>query len=115
MKDDQAGAARHSQLAYSIMSGALSGSLTALLFQPFDFVKTRLQQPIDSSQSTQTLSAKSRQIRTVIERVLKTNPNDPACHRRSLLNLTRMWSGEFLYFLLLSLCSVLSPDYIALN
>lgn len=40
----------------SIISGVISGSLTALTFQPFEFVKTRLQQPEYQVKGSQNIS-----------------------------------------------------------
>lgn len=73
---------KSSTLKNSILSGAVSGSITALMFQPFEYVKTQLQQPKRIHHLTQ-----SQTIRHVINETLIEN------EKFKVRNLTRFWSG----------------------
>ncbi len=66
-------------LTNSILSGVVSGSITALTFQPFEYVKTQLQKP----QPT----VHSRTIRQIIWQTLIEN------ERIKLSNIRRFWAG----------------------
>ena len=66
-------------LKNSILSGAISGSITALTFQPFEYVKTQLQKPQTAAQS--------QTIRQIIRNALTEN------ERFKPSNVRRFWSG----------------------
>ena len=79
-----------SKLKKSVLSGALSGCLTAIIFQPFEFVKTKLQQPSNSE-----LKASNKSITEILKRTLtqKIIQGDKEIERIKLSNLTKFWTG----------------------
>lgn len=72
-------------LKNSILSGVLSGSITAITFQPLEYIKTKLQQPNLNSKST--IGPKS--IRCVIRNTLINETGNNI----NLMNLTKFWTG----------------------
>ena len=73
-------------LKNSTLSGLLSGSLTALIFQPLEYLKTKQQQPDVKDMKTK----RPTNIRDIIRLTLvdSTNPN-----KYNLLNLSKFWTG----------------------
>ncbi len=72
-------------LFHSIFSGACSGALAAVLFQPLEYIKTKLQQPTFKYSFR---SLKSHTIRQLII-ITITDENQKVNHR----NLVKFWSG----------------------
>ena len=71
-----------STLTNSILSGAVSGLITSLTFQPFEYIKTQLQQPKLIQISTQSKSIRQIIYYTLIE-------ND----KIKLKNISKFWAG----------------------
>lgn len=75
---------------YSILSGAISGSITAIAFQPLEFVKTKLQQPEYSTANNGSLKNNKRNINLIIRNTLIDNASNG---KVNLLNLRKFWTG----------------------
>lgn len=81
-----------SDIKNSALSGVISGSLTAIIFQPFEYVKTKQQQP-DSDQVKHAASQgikRQLKLRQIIKSTLidAQNPN-----KYNLFNLSKFWTG----------------------
>ena len=75
-----------SNVKNSILSGIISGSITATTLQPLEYIKTQLQQP-ENTKNNQ-LNQK-RNIRIIISDTMISNQNKKV----NLLNLSKFWSG----------------------
>ena len=75
-----------SDIKNSILSGFLSGSLTAIIFQPFEYVKTRQQQPAPTGS---TGKAHTKLIYIVNKTLV--DPKNPNAY--NLMQLSKFWSG----------------------
>ncbi len=73
-----------SSIRNSVISGSVSGCLTALIFQPFEFVKTKLQQPDFKNEQIN----KNRKIRLIIYSTLHDSNN-----KINLKNVSLFWKG----------------------
>ena len=73
---------KESTLKNSVIAGTISGLLTATLFQPLEFLKTKLQQPDFVHLS------KSKKISHILSNTLK-DQND----KIQLRNITKLWIG----------------------
>lgn len=78
-------------LKNSILSGFISGTLTAITFQPFEFVKTRLQQPhhFDDSVKTNKNHLNKKNLSLIIKETLKIKDGG----KFRLLNFTKFYAG----------------------
>lgn len=75
-----------SNISYSILSGAISGSFSSVVFQPFEFIKTKLQQPEFVQNSR--LTPSNRNIKLIIRSTLLDSNN-----QIKLLNARKFWIG----------------------
>lgn len=75
-----------SNLSSSVLSGAISGSFSSVVFQPLDFIKTKLQQP-EFSQNAR-LTPTNRNIKLIVRSTLLDNDNQV-----SLRNSRKFWTG----------------------
>jgi len=76
----------------SALSGVISGSLTAIIFQPFEYVKTKQQQPDSELVKSELSHGIKRQVklRQIIEKTLIDSQNQ---NKYNLLNLSKFWTG----------------------
>lgn len=77
---------KKSTLSYSILSGAISGSFSSIVFQPLEFIKTKLQQP-EFAQNAR-LTTKNRNINLIIQSTMLDSNN-----QIRLLNGQKFWTG----------------------
>lgn len=75
-----------STFSYSVLSGAISGSFSSIVFQPLEFIKTKLQQP-EFAQNAR-LTTKNRNIKLIIRSTMLDSNN-----RVSLMNGRKFWTG----------------------
>ncbi len=85
--------AKSSNIKNSILSGLISGSITATTLQPFEYIKTKLQLPekLDPkrpSSNTATKTSPNRTIRSIIRETLIADGSKP-----NLLNVKKFWTG----------------------
>jgi hypothetical protein len=81
---------RESNIRNSIISGSISGCLTAIIFQPLEFVKTKLQQPDFKNEIT---ISQNRKIRLIIYSTLVSKDTNKIIFR----NLGLFWNGNLIY------------------
>jgi hypothetical protein len=77
-----------SNIRNSIISGSISGCLTAIIFQPFEFVKTKLQQPDIKNEIK---ISQNRKIRLIIHTTLISKDTN----KINLRNFALFWNGIF--------------------
>jgi solute carrier family 25 protein 38 len=77
-----------SKVKKSALSGIISGSLTAVIFQPLEFIKTKQQQPSEFDQ-IENFKYQNRTIREIIHRTLR----DAQTNELRFSNLTKFWTG----------------------
>lgn len=70
----------------SVLSGAISGCLTAIIFQPFEYVKTKLQQPSHAKLKNVERSLQSIIRQTLIGKI-------EGVEKIRLSNLAKFWTG----------------------
>jgi hypothetical protein len=80
---------REANIRNSIISGSLSGCLTAIIFQPFEFVKTKLQQP---DLKNEIKISQNRKIRLIIHSTLVCKQTN----KINFKNLGLFWNGNIL-------------------
>jgi solute carrier family 25, member 38 len=81
---------KNHNLFNSIMSGAISGTITAIGLQPFEFVKTRLQQPTSSGAASATPTPT---ISSIIRSTIAEHSVVRGEKAIRLSNVTKLWTG----------------------
>jgi len=77
-----------SKVKQSALSGMISGSMTAIIFQPLEFIKTKQQQPREFNK-IENIKNQNRTIRQIIFSTLA----DANTKEIRFLNLTKFWTG----------------------